>query len=233
MKIIIAPTKQMKYVDTYAFEGTTPQFEANSQELRAYLATLDFDTLKKIMKASDAIIQNVMEMYHSSHQKSPAILTYSGIAFQYMAPDVFSDSEFAYVQNHLRILSGMYGVLLPYDLIEPYRLEMQTKCPFSLYEYWNSKLADALEDDLIINLASEEYAKCIRKYKKLIDVRFVEANLKEKGVYAKMARGEMVRYMAENNVLTVEELKKFNRQNYRFSPENSKENLLVFVRQSI
>lgn len=231
MKIILSPAKQMKYVDTYVFEGTTPQFQANADELKQHLSHLNYDDLKKILKASDAITQNVYTMYQSNQPKSPALLTYSGIAFQYMAPDVFSDVAFEYVQKHLRILSGMYGILKPYDLIEPYRLEMQTKCPFSLYEYWNDMLASALEDDFIINLASEEYAKCIRKYKPLIDIRFVESNLKEKGVYAKMARGEMVRYMAENNVQTLEQLKKFDRQNYQYSDEHSKKDLLVFIRK--
>ena len=231
MKIILSPTKQMKYVDTYTFEGTHPQFQNNANELRSHFANMEYDALKKALKASDAIVQNVYEMYQHPNPTSPALLTYSGIAFQYMAPDVFSDNAFAYVQEHLRILSGMYGVLKPYDLIEPYRLEMQTKCPFSLYEYWSHQLADALEDDFIINLASEEYAKCIRKYKPLIDIRFVESNLKEKGVYAKMARGEMVRYMAENNVQTLEQLKQFDRQNYQYSAKHSKKDLLVFIRK--
>ena len=231
MKIIVSPTKQMKPAEIYAFEGTTPQFKSKAEELRNHFANMDYDTLKKTLKASDSIIQNVYTMYHTPNLAYPALLTYSGIAFQYMAPDVFSDNELDYVQNHLRILSGMYGMLKPFDLIEPYRLEMQTKCPFSLYEYWKDDIANALQDDFIINLASEEYAKCIRKYKQIIDIRFVEANMKEKGVYAKMARGEMVRYMAEHNVQTLEELKKFDRQNYKFSSENSKENLLVFIRQ--
>ena len=231
MKIILSPTKQMKYVDTYTFEGTTPQFQKNADELKEHLRHLSYDELKKILKASDAITKTVYDMYQKKQPTSPALLTYAGIAFQYMAPDIFSDSAFEYVQNHLRILSGMYGILKPYDLIEPYRLEMQTKCPFSLYEYWNQQLAMALDDDFIINLASEEYAKCIRKYKPLIDIRFVEANLKEKGVYAKMARGEMVRYMAENNVQTLEQLEQFDRQNYQYSPEHSKKDLLVFIRK--
>ena len=230
MKIIFSPTKQMKAVETYAFEETLPKFQEQANQLREHFTAFDLEQLKTTLKASDSICQSVYDMYHTPACKTPALLTYSGIAFQYMAPDVFSDSEFDYVQKHLRILSGMYGMLKPFDLIEPYRLEMQTKCPFSLYTFWKDTLANALEDNFIINLASEEYAKCIRKYKPLIDVRFVDSNMKEKGVYAKMARGEMVRYMAENNVQTLDELKQFDRQNYHFSPENSKENLLVFMR---
>ena len=231
MKIIIAPTKKMKTEDSFDWPMTTPVFLKESQELRKHMASLDMDTLKKVIKASDSITQETYNFYHQNYPKSPAILTYSGIAFQYMAPDVFTDDEMSYIQEHVRILSGLYGILKPWDAIQPYRLEMQAKCPFSLYEFWKDTLANELNDDLIINLASEEYAKCIRKYHPLIDVRFVEANLKEKGVYAKMARGEMVRYMAENKIQTIEELKNFDCQNYQFSPEHSKENLLVFIRK--
>ena len=127
MKIIVSPTKQMKPAEIYTFEGTTPKFKTKAEELRNHFTSMDYDTLKKTLKASDSIIQNVYTMYHSQSPAYPALLTYSGIAFQYMAPDVFSDNELSYVQEHLRILSGMYGMLKPFDLIEPYRLEMQTQ----------------------------------------------------------------------------------------------------------
>ena len=106
--------------------------------------------------------------------------------------------------------------------------------PNALYEYWNQDLADAIQDDTILNLASEEYAKCIRKYKKLIDVRFcqrVQGKLKEKGVYAKMARGDMVRYLAQNQIETIDQVKTFNYQNYVFSPEDSTDSLLTFIQE--
>ena len=107
----------------------------------------------------------------------------------------------------------------------------QTKLPFSpfsLYDFWKDALAQALDDEIILNLASEEYAKCIRPYKPLIDVRFLDVDGKEKGVYVKMARGEMVRYMAENNIERVEDIRHFDRQNFAFCPERSNSRLYVF-----
>lgn len=232
MKIIVSPTKQMKFKDDFHIPYTTPAFLKESEALREKLGALDFDTLKKTMKVSDKMAGKVYDLFHTGHPaRGCALLSYSGIAFQYMAPGVFTDREIAYVENHLRILSGLYGVLRPLDQIEGYRLEMQTKLPFSpfsLYDFWKNALAQALDDEIILNLASEEYAKCIRPYKPLIDVRFLDVDGKEKGVYVKMARGEMVRYMAENNIERVEDIRHFDRQNFAFCPERSNSRLYVF-----
>ena len=161
---------------------------------------------------------------------TPAILSYSGIQYQYMAPHVFTDDQMKYIQEHLYILSGFYGLLRPLDAITPYRLEMQTKCPFSLYEFWKEDLAKQV-DEPILNLASEEYAKIIRKYKPLVDVRFIEENGKEKGVYAKMARGAMVRYLAENKIEHIKDIASFNELDYVFDASQSTEKLYIFQKK--
>lgn len=235
MKIIIAPTKQMKFKDDLDMEYTTPLFVNESLELRKKISDLDLPALKKIMKISDKMASKVFDLYHTDHpQFGCAILSYSGIAFQYMAPGIFTDDQLEYIDKHLRIVSGLYGIVRPFDQIEEYRLEMQTKLPFppySLYEFWNDKIASALEDDLIINLASEEYAKCVRPYKPLIDVRFLDHDGKEKGVYVKMARGEMVRFMAENHITDPEKLKAFDRQGYRYDEKASTETTYVFRKE--
>ncbi len=222
----------MKFTDDFPFPYTTPLFFEESQKLRALLSGCTSMELKKMMKVSDKLLAKVEALYKTVHpEQGCALLSYSGIAFQYMAPHVFDDDMLQYVQNHLRILSGMYGILRPFDQVEAYRLEMQTKLlfePRSLYAFWGARIADALEDDIILNLASEEYAKTIRPYKKLIDVRFLDVDGKEKGVYAKMARGEMVRYMAEHRIESVDEIKQFDRQDYRFCPEHSSEDEFVF-----
>ncbi|EOS62145.1 hypothetical protein C815_00036 [Firmicutes bacterium M10-2] len=232
MKIIIAPTKQMKFKDDLDVEYTTPLFQNESLDLRKKISDLDLPVLKKIMKISDRMLPKVYDLFHTDHpQFGCAILSYSGIAFQYMAPGIFTDDQLDYIDKHLRIVSGLYGIVRPFDQIEEYRLEMQTKLPFppySLYEFWNDKIATALEDDVILNLASEEYAKCIRPYKPLIDVRFLDVDGKEKGVYVKMARGEMVRYMAENNIEHIEQIQKFDRQDFVFCPKQSNKTLYVF-----
>ena len=175
---------------------------------------------------------------------TPAVLSYEGIAFQYMAPSVFENSQFEYVQNHLRILSAFYGILKPMDGVTPYRLEMQAKVGIgdakNLYEYWHDMLYRSVIDEsrIIINLASKEYSKCIEKYltpkDKYITISFCEQagnKLVTKGTYAKMARGEMVRFMAENDIENPDDIKKFDRLGYIFRSDLSSDSKYVFERK--
>ena len=175
---------------------------------------------------------------------TPALLSYVGIQYQYMAPAVFEDKMLTYVQEHLRILSGFYGVLKPMDGVTPYRLEMQAKAAVDgsvdLYEFWGSRLYDETadeEDGIIINLASREYSRCIENYLKpgdtfitCIFAENVQGRLVQKGTYAKMARGEMVRFMAENGVKQAEEIREFDRLGYVFSSAHSNDREYVFIR---
>jgi cytoplasmic iron level regulating protein YaaA (DUF328/UPF0246 family) len=173
---------------------------------------------------------------------TPAILAYEGIQYQHMAPGVFSDREFTYLQNHLRILSGFYGILKPFDGVTPYRLEMQAKlkvgCFKDLYGYWGSALAENLLSDAncVVNLASKEYSTTISRHLPE-HIRFLtcvfgeEKNGKvvEKGTLCKMARGEMVRFMAENQITDPEQLKQFSRLNFRFDGTRSDDKMFVFI----
>ena len=176
---------------------------------------------------------------------TPALLSYEGIAFQYMAPAVFEDGQFEYIQKHLRILSAFYGSLKPLDGVKPYRLEMQAKVTIgntrNLYDYWGNLLYQTVIDDsqIIINLASKEYSKCIEKYLSpkdtYITITFCELSgekLVTKGTYAKMARGEMVRFMAERGIENPADIQKFNRLGYRFREDLSSEKEYIFERLS-
>ena len=154
---------------------------------------------------------------------TPAIFAYSGIQYQYMASQVLNDDELDYLQKHLYILSGLYGLLRPLDEIVIYRLEMQTKCPFSLYDFWQDTIANQIQEP-ILNLASEEYAKVIRKYKPVIDVKFLNAN----SVHAKMARGAMVHFLAENQIENVEDITSFQEQSFIFDNQRSTPSQYVF-----
>lgn len=182
-----------------------------------------------------------MDLYH---MLTPAILSYEGIAFQYMAPAVFEYGQFEYIQKHLRILSAFYGSLKPLDGVRPYRLEMQAKVTIgntrNLYDYWGDMLYKSIIDDsqIIINLASKEYSKCIEKYLSpkdtYITITFCELSgekLVTKGTYAKMARGEMVRFMAENNIENPVDIKKFDRLGYSFRSDLSSDTEYVFERK--
>jgi cytoplasmic iron level regulating protein YaaA (DUF328/UPF0246 family) len=208
---------------------------------------MGYDALKKLWKCNDKIAtQNVERLEHMDLRGAltPAILAYEGIQYQYMAPTVFSDMEFDYIQEHLRILSGFYGVLKPFDGVVPYRLEMQAKLSMDgakdLYAYWGDSLAKHLseETDCIINLASKEYSQSVSGYLpksvRFITCVFGEWNggkIVEKGTICKMARGEMVRFLAENQIEDPEEIKAFSRLQYRYSEAHSDENTFVFLLQ--
>ena len=208
---------------------------------------MSYEELKKLWKCNDQIAQlNVRRLGDMDLRKglTPAVLAYEGIQYQYMAPGVFTDGAFAYIQEHLRILSGFYGILKPFDGVTPYRLEMQAKLKIGqckdLYAYWGDRLAKALfaETGCILNLASKEYSICISKYLPA-PVRFItcvfgeEKNGKviEKGTLCKMARGEMVRFMAQNQIQTPEQIRSFDRLNYRFDGVRSDESTYVFLRK--
>ena len=208
---------------------------------------LERNRREKIWKCNDKITEqnfNRLENMDLYHLLTPAVLSYEGIAFQYMAPSVFEDSQFEYVQNHLRIISAFYGVLKPRDGVTPYRLEMQAKVGIgetkNLYEYWGDLLYRSVIDNsrIIINLASKEYSKCIEKYltrqDRYITITFCELSgdkLVTKGTYAKMARGEMVRFMAENRIENPEDIKKFDRLGYSFRSDLSSDAEYVFERK--
>lgn len=247
MKIILSPAKKM-VVDTFSIEAASlPSLMHQTEEILTYLKRKLRDELKAIWKCNDVIVQeNVERIQHMNlyEHLTPAILAYDGIAFKYMAPSIFENEQFAYIQNHLRILSAFYGVLKPMDGVKPYRLEMMAKVfvndTKNLYAYWRDLLYKEIIDEsgIIINLASKEYAKCIEKYlqekDQFITITFCEMagnKLVTKGTYAKMARGEMVRYMAEENIEDPEDIKHFNRLGYIYRDDLSSNKEFVFERK--
>lgn len=248
MRIIISPAKKMK-VDTDSFPcRDLPEFLSNTEEICRTLQGMSCEELKRLWKCNDQIaalnVRRLQDMNLHS-RLTPAVLAYEGIQYRYMAPGVFTDQEFAYVQEHLRILSGFYGILRPFDGVTPYRLEMQAKLKIGeckdLYAYWGDRLAKCLfaETDCILNLASKEYSVCVSKFLPE-SVRFItcvfgeekDGKVIEKGTMCKMARGEMVRYMAQNQVSAPEQVKSFNRLNYRFEESRSEDNTYVFLRDA-
>jgi hypothetical protein len=212
-----------------------------------WLKTRSHDELKKLWKCNDKIAkQNFgrLEQMSLYRNLTPAILSYEGIAFQYMAPTVFEKDQMEYIQTHLRILSAFYGVLKPMDGITPYRLEMQAKASIEekrdLYELWGDRIYRevTMDSEVIINLASKEYSRCVEKYIKPEDT-FITVNFGEmdngrfvtKATYAKMARGEMVRYMAENKIEEPEKIKSFDRLGYVFREDMSDRTNYFFERR--
>ncbi len=249
MKIILSPAKKMNVnTDVYEVSGKAVYLEQTEIILK-WLKDKSYTELQKLWGCNEKIAeQNIDRLEHMDLYTglTPAIISYEGIAFQYMAPSVLEDSAFSYVQEHLRILSAFYGVLKPLDGVTPYRLEMQAKAAIDsskdLYDFWGEKLYKEVRDEsgVIINLASKEYSKCIEKYlskkDKYINIVFAEMSkgkLVTKGTYAKMARGEMVRFMAERQIEDPDEIKSFDRLGYAYREDLSSDDEMVFERKTI
>ena len=247
MRIILSPAKKMN-MDTDKLDyKDIPVFLEQTEYILSWLRDHSLSELQKLWGCNEKIAKQNYERIRNMDLRSsltPAIISYEGLAYQYMAPAVFERSSIDYVQEHLRILSGFYGVLKPLDGVTPYRLEMQAKAAINshkdLYDLWGKRLYNEVRDEtgIIINLASKEYSKCIEKYLRpedtFITVTFGETangKLVTKGTYAKMARGEMVRFMAENMIEDPNEIKNFDRLGYVFMDELSNSDELVFERR--
>ncbi|MGN1024394.1 MAG: peroxide stress protein YaaA [Lachnospiraceae bacterium] len=249
MRILLSPAKKMR-VDTDTFPVTgMPVFLDRAEVLRNWIAGLTAEEQKKLWAAGDAITaasRALFEKMDLTRTLTPAILSYDGIQYTYLAPAVLEETSLSWLQEHVRILSGFYGVLRPFDGVVPYRLEMQAKgAPAGfrdLYDFWGDALYRAVsgEDSVILNLASKEYARAVEPYLRSGD-RFVTCvfgepageKILQKGVYAKMARGEMVRYLAECGAKHPEEAKGFAQSGYHFDAARSTDTTYVFVRTEI
>lgn len=248
MKIIISPAKKMN-VDTDAFEyRNLPVFIKDTEQLMNWIKTLSPEEARKLWECNEKIAELNYRRFAEMDLKrclTAALISYEGIQYQYMAPEVFSEQEWMYVQEHLRILSGFYGVLKPFDGVTPYRLEMQAKVKLgdirNLYDFWGDRLyREVLDGDrIIVNLASKEYSKAIEKYLQPEDIyitcvfgEYKNGKVIQKGTQAKMARGEMVRYMAEHYLEEPEQMKGFDRLGYCFCSELSETYKYVFLMQN-
>lgn len=248
MKIIISPAKKMRTDADFLQPESLPLFLQEADCLRSYIRALSLQELQHLLCCNADIARLNYHRYQEMDLRqapTPALLAYDGIQYQYMAPQVFETDHFAYVQKHLRILSGLYGILRPLDGVVPYRLEMQAKLRIgsygNLYDFWGSRPADCLtaEDDVIINLASDEYSRAVRRhlhgrgaYITCLFGEMIGGKVVEKGVYVKMARGQMVRFMAENRITVPEDIKRFDRLGYRFCDRYSDEQTYVFIKPS-
>ena len=248
MKILISPAKKMRTDTDTLSPQALPAFLPETERLLSTLRSLSRQELKQLWRCSDAITDlNVERLARMELGKglTPALLSYQGIQYQYMAPGVFETSQFTYLQEHLRILSGFYGMLRPFDGVTPYRLEMQARlsvngCP-DLYAFWGDRLARALagEAGLVVDLASQEYSRAVLPHLppsvEVLTCTFGElrkdGRVVEKGTLCKMARGQMVRWMAERGVRRSEELKDFQDLGYRYDAAHSGHDHYVFLKE--
>lgn len=232
--------------DTDSIEVTgMPGFINDAIILMHEMQSLSLSEGKALWKCNDKLAELNYKRYKDMalmRRLTPAVIAYEGLQYQHMAPKVLTTRALSYLSDHLRILSGFYGVLKPFDGVTPYRLEMQAKLSVNdckdLYDFWGDRLYHSLVDDdrIILNLASKEYSQCIEKYitpkDRFITIEFgelVEGKVKQKGTISKMARGDMVRFMAENNISDLNGLKDFQGLGFAYSKELSSNSKYVFI----
>ena len=254
MLMVISPAKTLDFESKpVTARFTQPQYLDHSQELIEQLRELSPAQISELMHVSDKIgglnaarFGSWTPAFTPANAKQ-ALLAFKGDVYTGLAAEDFSEEDFDFAQAHLRMLSGLYGVLRPLDLMQPYRLEMGIRLENprgkDLYQFWGDtiteKLNQALQaqgDDIVINLASDEYFKSVKTQKlqgQLIKPVFLdEKNGKFKVIsfYAKKARGLMSRYIIENRLTQPEQLKSFNSEGYFFDAEASEKGELVFKR---
>jgi cytoplasmic iron level regulating protein YaaA (DUF328/UPF0246 family) len=254
MLVVISPAKNLDY-DTPPFTGTftQPEMLDDSQTLIEFCRKLSPANIGSLMKISDKLAGLNADRYASWHtpfdttNAKQALLAFNGDVYTGLDASSFSEDDFAHAQQHLRILSGLYGVLRPLDLMQAYRLEMGTKLDTgqnkNLYQFWDERIShklnqaiDTQNDNVLINLASNEYFKAVKP--KTLNAEIYtpifqdckNGQYKVISFFAKKARGLMARYIIQNRLTDISQLREFNTAGYQFSSEKSKGNDLVFTR---
>ena len=252
MKLVLSPAKSLDYDSKLpTTRATEPQFIDEAEKINTQLKKKSRKQLSNLMSISD----NLADLNYERNQDfnlpfdkdnaRPAIYAFNGDVYRGLDAYNIDNKKITKLQDTVRILSGLYGLLRPLDLIQPYRLEMGTKFSVgrnkNLYEFWRDPITEALnqelkDDELFVNLASNEYFKAIdlKKLKvSVLDIKFQElknGDYKTIAIYSKVARGLMSKYIVKNDAETKEDLKGFDMENYRFTEKLSSDNQLVFTR---
>lgn len=237
MKIILSPSKTF-HKDLLQSDDI-PYFKSDANRLIKMLKKVSPEVIQSSMKLSDALLDDVVKMIHDYDQfTSPAIYTYHGQAFKMFDVMSLSESDLKFMQDHLLIISGLYGLLKPFDGITLYRLEMQDQTITNLYAYWRPKIEKYLntycQHEMIINLASEEYSKVIPTSFKMITIDFMEmkqGKAKRISMNIKAMRGLFARYLIQHRIETLDNLKKITINDYHFDPTRSTAYTLVFKKE--
>ncbi len=253
MIAVVSPAKSLDFETPYSGKFTTPRKLEKSSDLIDVLRQKAPEEIGSLMSISDKLSQLNVERYHtfeSEHNLTnakPSLFAFQGDVYQGLDASTFEQSDVDFAQDHFRILSGLYGLLRPLDLIQPYRLEMGTRLAFddhkTLYDFWASQIAELINkdlraqgDEILINLASQEYWKSVDRNAlkaRVIDVEFKDLKgdmYKIISFYAKKARGLMSRYMIQHRVTDPQDLKGFDLAGYFFDEEESTDDKLCFKR---
>ncbi len=248
LRIITSPAKKMRVIDAPPWPVREPAFLARTERLLEALRALSRDEAQRLWACSDRLADLNYERVHTMDLiagTTAAVVAYEGIQYTHLAAEVMSEDELAWLDGHLRILSGFYGMLRPLDGVVPYRLEMQAHLAVdgtrNLYEFWADALYEALAAegcDVIVNVASVEYARAVTPWVRPDGPRVLtclfgverDGRLRQPATEAKAARGTFVRWCAERGVKTLDELCDFRERGYELSVGRSSDDSLVFVR---
>ena len=247
MIAMISPAMSMKLPGETDWKITRPQFLEDAESISKVLKKLTPWEFEEWMRLSPSLAEEAFvnaRDFDISNPGSPAVLTFSGLVYRYLHPEDFSEEERAYAQEHLRILSGLYGVLRPLDGVWPYRLEMACRLPIDgkrLYAHWGRRIYENLfqRGEPVVNLASEEYAKTVRPFLEpgdfFLDVQFLVwrgGKYRTVTAWAKMARGAMARSILKNRWEDVGQLKDFEWEGFAFEEALSGERKYCFCMDS-
>jgi uncharacterized protein len=255
MIILLSPAKIMDFKSPSPLDQyTQPEFIKEAGSLIKLMQNLDMSELSKLLDINSNLTQLNFDRIFNWHQpftlanSKQAAYVFDGEAYRGLDAKTLTKEDMEFAQKHLRLLSGLYGVLRPLDLIQAYRLEVSTKLTNpkgrDLYDFWEEKVTKTIkktlkesgEPQVILNLASNEYFKTIKqgtRKLKVIDVEFYEFKndqFKQVVIYTKKARGMMARYIIQNRIEDIESLKGFDAEEYWYSPQMSSNQKLVFVR---
>ncbi len=254
MLVLLSPAKKLDYDSPLPTAlHTAPQFVPQAKALIDVLKKKSASEVASLMSLSPALAQLNVDRYAGWSERftqtnaRPAMLAFNGDVYEGLQADSLSEADLKWAQDHVAILSGLYGVLRPLDLMQPYRLEMGTKLANpegkNLYEFWRDKITPYLNDQLVkdktpvvVNLASDEYFKSVDT--KALNARIVQCVFQDQkgdawkviSFYAKRARGLMARYAVENRINEPEKLTAFDLEGYRYTPDVSTPDKLVFRR---
>jgi uncharacterized protein len=250
MITLISPAKTLDLSDSIFPKYTQPHFEREIKDLVKIMKKKSVKEIRALTNTSEDLAQLNRERYQhfeddfSAKNSKQALLAFKGDVYTRIDVQEFTEADFDFAQNHLRILSGLYGLLKPLDLMQPYRLEMGIKLKNSkaknLYGYWGSKIAEAIndakDDEYVVNLASQEYFKAVDLNKikgrviHPVFKEYKEGTYKIIGIFAKQARGMMANEIIKRRINDPEQLKTFKQERYEYAEKLSTENEWVFIR---
>ncbi|NCQ25554.1 MAG: hypothetical protein COW54_11200 [Rhodobacteraceae bacterium CG17_big_fil_post_rev_8_21_14_2_50_63_15] len=249
MLVVVSPAKKLDMTPTEGISATRPLFQNEAAELAEVVRGLDMDGLRKLMGISENLAKLNADRFADFGRmtEKPAALAFAGDTYQGLEAGSLDPEELEWAQDHLRILSGLYGILRPLDAIQPYRLEMGSRLGTNrgktLYDYWGARLAEALNTQAgaigakhLINCASQEYFAAIDRTAlrlKVITPVFMEAREGSSRIvsfYAKRARGAMARFVIQNRLRDPEAIKAFDAGGYRYCADRSDDDSWVFLR---